>query len=87
MESYFLHTFYIISRLDPASIALYRYSDPILGARITPVTGDIFKGIIEIPTDSTFNVDVKTGRIEVSVTGNVYSIGDKLIYIEKSLEQ
>ncbi|XP_032668298.1 leucine--tRNA ligase, cytoplasmic isoform X2 [Odontomachus brunneus] len=72
---------------DPALIALYRYEDPVLGARMKPMIRDIFKGKIEIPTDSVFNINAETGDIEISVMGNVYPIGEKLVYIDKSLEK
>ncbi|XP_014470950.1 PREDICTED: leucine--tRNA ligase, cytoplasmic [Dinoponera quadriceps] len=73
---------------DPALISLYRYEDPIMGARTRLVPGeDIFKGKIEIPTDSAFNINAETGDVEVNVAGNVYPVGEKLVYIDKSLEK
>ncbi|EFN76201.1 Leucyl-tRNA synthetase, cytoplasmic [Harpegnathos saltator] len=71
---------------DPALIALYRYEDPVMGPRIKPVSGETSKGMIEISADSVFNVNTETGNVEVNVAGNVYSIGEQLVYIDRSLE-
>lgn len=58
-----------------------------MGARTKPVAGKIFEGKIEIPADAVFNVNAETGDIKVDIAGNVYPIGEKLVYINKSLEK
>lgn len=73
--------------LDPASIVLYRYNDPDLGPRIRPVAGNILKGKTEIPSDSVFDVNTETKNLEVNVAGNIYPVGEYLIYIDKSREK
>lgn len=66
---------------------LYRFNDPNLGPRIRPVAGNILKGKTEIPPDSVFNVNAETESIEVSIADSTYSVGEYLIYIDKSLEE
>lgn len=74
-----------ISSLDPVSIVLYRYDDPVLGPRVKPTIDDILKGKTEIPSDSVFHVNMETKRLEVNVAGSTYFIGEYLIYISKYL--
>lgn len=73
--------------LDPASIELYRYDDPILGPRSKPRSENILKGKIQIPPSAEFNVNTETKSIEIRVGGSTYSVGEYLIYIDKSLEK
>jgi hypothetical protein len=56
-----------------------------MGPRTRP--GNILKETTEISPDSVFNPNLETKNIEVSVAGNTYEIGDRLIYIDKSLEK
>ncbi|XP_029159070.1 leucine--tRNA ligase, cytoplasmic isoform X2 [Nylanderia fulva] len=74
--------------LNPGSIELYRYDDPILGPRSKPRSDNILKGKTKIPPNAVFNVNAKTKSIEISVAeDNTYSVGEYLIYIDKSLEK
>lgn len=73
--------------LDPASIVLYRYDDPILGPRIKPGSENILKGKTMIPSNAIFNVNAETKSIEISIGDSTYPIGEYLIYIDKSLEK
>ncbi|RLU26189.1 hypothetical protein DMN91_002355 [Ooceraea biroi] len=68
-----------------ATIALYRYDDPILGPRAKPVAEDILKGKTEISPDSTFNVNVGKRIVEITVNGKTYPVGEQMMYIDKSL--
>lgn len=66
---------------------LYRYDDPLLGPRIKPGTEDILKGKTEIPPNAIFNVNTETKNIEINIGNSTYSIGEYLVYIDKSLEK
>ncbi|XP_078041330.1 leucyl-tRNA synthetase [Augochlora pura] len=66
---------------DPLSVSLYRYSDPCLGPRTKPIADDILRGKVEIPRNSVFNVDVEKKIVRLNVEGNVYDIGNELVYI------
>nr|XP_033323492.1 leucine--tRNA ligase, cytoplasmic [Megalopta genalis] len=69
---------------NPLSVSLYRYSDPCLGPRTKPIVDDILRGKVEVPRTSVFNVDVENKIIQVNVEGNIYDIGNELVYIVQS---
>ncbi|XP_076244562.1 leucyl-tRNA synthetase isoform X2 [Calliopsis andreniformis] len=71
---------------NPSLVSLYRYNDPVLGPRSRPVVDDILKGKTQIPLDSVFNVDLEKNNIKVNIDGNLYDIGDELVYIVHSVK-
>ncbi|KAH0956365.1 hypothetical protein HN011_009416 [Eciton burchellii] len=70
---------------DRAAIVLYRYDDPVLGPRIRPMVENILMGKTAIPSNSTFNVNIKEGIVEINVMGKTYPLGQHMIYIDQSL--
>lgn len=84
INSVFINTYFC---LDPASITLHRYDDPILGPRTKPVAADVLKEKTKIPSDSIFSVNTETKNVEINVAGNTYTIGEFLIYFDVSREK
>ncbi|XP_047345994.1 leucine--tRNA ligase, cytoplasmic isoform X1 [Vespa velutina] len=71
---------------DTASVQLYRYDDPNMGPRLKPNIDNILEGKTLIPSNALFIINVEKQSAEIKVGDNVYSIGNKLIYIVKHAE-
>ncbi|XP_066593462.1 leucine--tRNA ligase, cytoplasmic [Prorops nasuta] len=70
----------LIKALDPTSVHLYRFNDPLMGPRRCPNFDNILEGLTEIPLNSVFHVNIDSKAIDVDADGKVFNIGEKIVY-------